>query len=361
MEYREYKFNNSVLRIIFGDIMTSKAEVIVSSDDTWITMGGGISGCIRQQGGECIRTDAQKMLPAKLGDVIVSTAGELEYQKYIFHSLTIDYRHKDEIYKGFLTAPEDIQNYILQHSIDKCFRLMHTLELTSIAFPCLGGGVAHIPLSKIAEVMSDAISAHLCKTQKSYNVELYLYDRYGNLSPADYIDFFEKFAVKSALHQNSRSNQPIPQKSSSATREYSEEQITQISDMPHRIFISYARNDSGTVADITRLLDSCSLSYWIDKEGIYSGENYKEVIVDALDTAQVVLFISSEHSNESVNVIREIGYAVKQNKIIIPILLDEYPYAKSIRLDIADIDQIIWDGSKATDSRLIASLAYALR
>lgn len=83
--------------------------------------------------------------------------------------------------------------------------------------------------------------------------------------------------------------------------------------------------------------------------------------MDAIDTAQVVLFISSEHSNESVNVIREIGYAVKQNKIIIPILLDEYPYAKSIRLDIADIDQINWDGSKMTDSRLIASLAYALR
>ncbi len=81
MESRKYRFNNSVLTVIFGDIMTSKAEVIVSSDDTGITMGGGISGCIRRMGGECIRTDAQKMLPAKLGDVVVSTAGELELQK----------------------------------------------------------------------------------------------------------------------------------------------------------------------------------------------------------------------------------------------------------------------------------------
>ena len=32
MEPRKYQFNNSTLTIVFGDILTSKAEVIVSSD-----------------------------------------------------------------------------------------------------------------------------------------------------------------------------------------------------------------------------------------------------------------------------------------------------------------------------------------
>lgn len=67
MEPRKYQFNNSTLTIVFGDILTSKAEVIVSSDDTGISMGGGISGCIRKTGGESIREDAQKKLPAQLG------------------------------------------------------------------------------------------------------------------------------------------------------------------------------------------------------------------------------------------------------------------------------------------------------
>ena len=44
--------------------------------------------------------------------------------------------------------------------------------------------------------------------------------------------------------------------------------------------------------------------------------------------------------NSSANVIREFGNAVKQQRTIIPVLLDDSPYAKSIRLDKADIDQI---------------------
>ena len=63
MEPRKYRFNNSTLTIVFGDILASKAEVIVSSDDTGISMGGGISGYILKQGGESIRMDAQKKLP----------------------------------------------------------------------------------------------------------------------------------------------------------------------------------------------------------------------------------------------------------------------------------------------------------
>jgi type I restriction-modification system DNA methylase subunit len=88
---RTYKFNNSTLTIRFGDVVTSDAEVIVSSDDTEISMGGGVSQSILEAGGDFVREDAQKKLPALLGDVIVSTAGKLAKQKYIFHCLTIDY------------------------------------------------------------------------------------------------------------------------------------------------------------------------------------------------------------------------------------------------------------------------------
>ena len=40
-------------------------------------------------------------------------------------------------------------------------------------------------------------------------------------------------------------------------------------------------------------------------------------------------FISSENSNASINVIREIGYAVNMNKPILPLMLDDAPYAKA--------------------------------
>ncbi len=43
---KEYHINNSTIKIVFGNILNSQAEVIVSSDDCNITMGGGVSWAI---------------------------------------------------------------------------------------------------------------------------------------------------------------------------------------------------------------------------------------------------------------------------------------------------------------------------
>lgn len=44
MEPRTYKFNKSTLTVKFGNIIETQAEVIVSSDDCYVTMGGGRAG-----------------------------------------------------------------------------------------------------------------------------------------------------------------------------------------------------------------------------------------------------------------------------------------------------------------------------
>ncbi|MBR5860166.1 MAG: TIR domain-containing protein [Bacteroidaceae bacterium] len=360
MEPRKYRFNNSTLTIVFGNIMTSKSEVIVSSDDTHISMGGGISGCILRAGGENIRKDAQKKLPALLGDVIVSTAGNLEYQKYIFHCLTIDYKNNNEFYKEYLSNIEDINYYILQHSIDKCFRLLQALDIKSIAFPCIGAGSAHIQITKVAEVMADAISKNLCSTQKPYQIELYLYDKYHIMQEIDYLDVFENFAIKSAMANYQVQIQANRMQSENTEPTAVATCIPKREEMKHKVFISYSRKDAEHVEYIRNILDDCNIPYWIDKEGIFSGENYKEVIVDAIDVSKAVIFISSVNSNASINVVRELGYAVKQGKAIIPVMLDDAQYAKSIRLDISDIDQIEYNNIEQMKKKLMASLAYLL-
>jgi O-acetyl-ADP-ribose deacetylase (regulator of RNase III) len=87
-EARTYNCNASTVTIKFGDITKSTSEVIVSSDDTLLTMSGGVSMAISHAGGESIQKDAQKQLPATIGNVVVSCAGELS-QKHIFHCLNI--------------------------------------------------------------------------------------------------------------------------------------------------------------------------------------------------------------------------------------------------------------------------------
>ena len=354
------------MTIVFGNILDSKAEVIVSSDDTGISMAGGVSGSIRKAGGEYIREDAQKKLPAQVGDVIVSTAGSLVHQKYVFHCLSLNFENKREFFEGIRSNSEDMNNYILQHSVDKCFRLMQALDLHSIAFPCIGAGLAHIPLKQVAENMADVISANLCKTQKSYEIELYLYESTGydnkrvKMSEMDYIDMFENFAIKSALY---RHELELEQKKSGevVTRPaIAVDELPKREEMNHQVFISYSRKDVESVNAVREVLERNGITYWIDKEGIFSGENYKEVIVDAIETSKAVVFVSSVHSNESINVIRELGYAVKEGRTIIPVMLDDAPFAKSIRLDIADIHQVEFKGGPEMEKNLVMSIQYVL-
>lgn len=62
---KEYHINNSTIKIVFGNLLDSQAEVIVSSDDSNITMSGGVSMAIRRKEGTgSIRLDVSKRTPA---------------------------------------------------------------------------------------------------------------------------------------------------------------------------------------------------------------------------------------------------------------------------------------------------------
>ena len=357
MESRQYIFNKSKLTVRFGNILESQSEVIVSSDDCYVSMGGGVSRAILKEGGLGIKSDAQKMVPVLLGDVIVTTAGILEYQKYVYHCITIDKKRRMQILASQVTE-EDVLNYLLQHAVDKCFQLMQAMDMTSIAFPAIGAGSARIPIRKVIEQMSIAIARNLANTNKSLNVELYLYDIYNLYSESDYITLFESLAAKAALVEYkqgliTKDEAPMPIQMGNI-------QLPEKENMNHEVFISYSRKDKDIADYVSEMLKENGIRYWIDKEGIYSSSNYKELIVDAIDVSKAVIFISSENLNSSINVIREIGYAVNMKKPILPLMLDDAQYAKSIRLDISDIDQIDFKNPVASSKKLITSLMYVL-
>jgi O-acetyl-ADP-ribose deacetylase (regulator of RNase III) len=144
-------------------------------------MGGGVSAAILREGGPSILFDAAKKIPARLGDVVVTSAGSLP-AKYIFHAIMI--------------GDEELEpKEVIARATRRCLELLTTLELTSIAFPAIGAGVAGFSYEAVAVQMADVVAEFLNNSPRSVDATIYLYDRFGRMRPIDYVSFFEQFAV----------------------------------------------------------------------------------------------------------------------------------------------------------------------
>lgn len=200
---REYRFGNCSLTLEFGDITSSQADVIVSSDDYRLTMGGGVSAAIRRSGGEAVMFDAAKKVPANIGDVIVTTAGNL-HAAYIFHAITIGPQGHDKD-----------PGSVLEMTTQRCFELLNTLGLNSIALPAIGAGLAGFSYEDVAIKMAEHIVGIFRTSQRPLHVTIYLYDRFGRMSPIDFVRFFEEFSSRvrtfdASVQEDTRSDQITP-------------------------------------------------------------------------------------------------------------------------------------------------------
>lgn len=179
---RNYQVGASTLSLQFGDITESKADVLVSSDDSYLTMGGGVSAAIRRAAGQGILLEVAKKIPAKLGDVVVTGAGSLP-AKHVFHAITIG-------------EEEAVSGEVVANATRRSLNLLRTLGLSSIAFPAIGAGAAGFTYEDVAANMAATIVDELRRAPEPLFVTIYLFDRFGRMQPIDYIQFFEEFAAR---------------------------------------------------------------------------------------------------------------------------------------------------------------------
>ena len=89
-----------------------------------------------------------------------------------------------------------------------------------------------------------------------------------------------------------------------------------------KIFVSYARADGADFAlRLSRDLKEKGYDVWIDQEDIRAGAEWDLEIEKALKTSDCVLFIETEKSITSPNVLDEVYYALEQRKKVIPLIL----------------------------------------
>ena len=117
------------------------------------------------------------------------------------------------------------------------------------------------------------------------------------------------------------------------------------------VFISYSRSrdyvdesynviPGNAIAEIQNVFDENGITYWFDKDGIYSGQEFIEIITGAIAESKMLIFISSKHSNESMWTAGEIFEALDGEKAIIPVKIDNSQYNKKFKLLIRPLDYI---------------------
>jgi O-acetyl-ADP-ribose deacetylase (regulator of RNase III) len=266
---RLYRFKDSTLALEFVDITTSEAQVLVSSDDSYLTMGGGVSAAIRRSGGNAIALDAAKKIPVALGDVAVTTAGALRAH-YVFHAVTLG-EGKEK------SGPRQI----IEMAARRCMQLFSALRVNSIAFPALGAGFASFTYEDVAASMADVIADELSRIERPVEVAIYLHDPF-------HPDRFDPFAFAEEFARRETKWRAVPE---SATADDTRSSAKDV-------FISYSHKDKKWLKRLQDMLKPIlrkdSFSIW-DDTTIKAGDAWKTAIEEALKSARAaVLLVSTD-------------------------------------------------------------------
>lgn len=126
------------------------------------------------------------------------------------------------------------------------------------------------------------------------------------------------------------------------------------------IFISYKRQDKDKVFSIVEeIKHKTGVDCWIDLEGIESGDQFQNVIIDAIDKADIFVFMLSKnfiapYKDEKTGKIdlkkqtfpeKEVMYALRHNKRLIPISIDGTSVldCKWLEFNCSGLDCIDWN------------------
>jgi hypothetical protein len=88
------------------------------------------------------------------------------------------------------------------------------------------------------------------------------------------------------------------------------------------VFISYSQQDRNFVERLTTALSAAGVETWRDVANIAPGENWQQQVEKGLLNAEVLLYVSSRHTSNSVWVAQELRGFLRGPGRVIPLILD---------------------------------------
>ena len=125
---------------------------------------------------------------------------------------------------------------------------------------------------------------------------------------------------------------------------------------PAEVFVSYSRNDKDRVLELSGKLRAAGVSLWLDTSGIDGATLWGEQIVNALDSAKVLLLMVSESAVLSDNVAKEVMLVSERKGHILPVHLEPTPIPSSLKYQLAGIQHVEYFDPAQADESLKAIL-----
>ena len=145
-----------------GDITDAEVDAVVNAANTQLQLGAGVAGAIRRKGGPTIQQECDAIGPVPLGEAALTRGGQLK-ASYVIHAASM--------HLGGLTSEKSLRDATL-NSLKRATEK----QLTSIAFPAIGTGIAGFPLDRCAAIMLEEVHKHLSGPTSLQQVSFVLFD-----------------------------------------------------------------------------------------------------------------------------------------------------------------------------------------
>jgi hypothetical protein len=121
------------------------------------------------------------------------------------------------------------------------------------------------------------------------------------------------------------------------------------------VFISHSAIDK-TIADaVCATLESRGTRCWIAPRDILPGQDWDTAIISGIKTSKVMVLLFSAHSNDSIQVHREVKAAFSKGVTVIPLRLDDVALSESLEFYLGSVHWL--DAIKSPIERYLAQLA----
>ena len=147
--------------IISGDLVEQEVDAIVNAANNELQLGGGVAGAIRRAGGPSIQGECDAHGAINVGEAAITGAGKLR-ARYVIHAASMSL--------GGGTTTDSLQS-----SIAHTFRIANDYEISTIAIPAVGTGIAGFPIDECARVMAECLREALSHGWQPQEVRFVLF------------------------------------------------------------------------------------------------------------------------------------------------------------------------------------------